>query len=64
MLLNGWKEISNHIRRGVRTAQRWERIGLPITRINTGARSPVIARSEELDQWLMRLSESKPQPLT
>lgn len=62
MLLNGWKEISNHVQRAVRTVQRWERVGLPVTRITNSARSPVIARSEELDQWLVRLRPSSPQP--
>jgi hypothetical protein len=61
MLLNGWKEISKHVQRGLRTVQRWEHLGLPVRRITSGARSPVIARSEELDQWLTRLSKSKPQ---
>jgi len=64
MLLNRWKEISNHVQRGVRTRQRWERLGLPVTRINNSVRSPVIALSEELDQWITRLSKSdQPQPL-
>jgi hypothetical protein len=57
MLLNGWKEISNHVQRSVRTVQRWERLGLPVTRITNSTRSPVIARSEEIDQWLTRLSK-------
>jgi hypothetical protein len=65
MLLNGWKEISNHLQRGVRTVQRWERLGLPIMRITKGVRSPVIARTEDLDQWLTRQeNKSDPQPLT
>ena len=63
MLLNGWKEISNYVQRGVRTAQRWECLGLPVTRINDSVRSPVIALSEELDQWITRLSKSDPQAL-
>ena len=48
MILTGWKEISNHLRYGVRTLQRWERKGLPIRRINQTRRSPVIADSDEL----------------
>jgi hypothetical protein len=32
-ILNGWKEISGYIRRGVRTAQRWEAgQGMPVHR--------------------------------
>lgn len=57
MLLNGWKEIANHAGRGVRTVQRWERLGFPVRRINKSFRSPVIARSEEIDDWLVRGDE-------
>jgi len=50
MVLNGWKEIANYMRRGVRTVQRWERFGLPIYRPSKEQAS-VIARSEDLDAW-------------
>ena len=63
MLLNGWKEISNYVQRGVRTVQRWEHLGLPVMRINQGVRSPTIARSEDIDQWLTRHGKRDPQPL-
>ena len=53
MILTGWKEISNHLRYGVRTLQRWERNGLPVTRVNRSPRSPVVADSEELDAWIL-----------
>ncbi len=51
MLLNGWKEIAQHLRCSVRTAQRWEPLGLPIHRpkLNVG---PVFAFAENLDDWL------------
>jgi len=52
MVLNGWKEIANYMRRGVRTVQRWERYGLPIHRPSKEQAS-VIARSEDLDGWLV-----------
>jgi CheY-like chemotaxis protein len=52
MLLNGWKEIASHLGRGVRTVQRWERLGLPVRRPNRRDRSAVCAFSEEVDQWL------------
>jgi len=52
MVLNGWKEIANYMRRGVRTVQRWERYGLPIYRPSKEQAS-VIARSEDLDSWLV-----------
>ncbi len=57
MILNGWKEISSHLQRGVRSVQRWECLGLPVMRINNTPRSPVIARSEDLDRWLTRQSK-------
>jgi hypothetical protein len=54
VLLNGWKEIANHVQRGVRTVQRWERdLGFPVRRLGNRARAPVIAASEEVDQWLV-----------
>lgn len=59
MLLNGWKEIANHIQRGVRTVQRWERVGLPVKRINKSVRSPVIANSEEVDDWLAKWQKNR-----
>jgi hypothetical protein len=50
-VLTGWKEISTYLRSGVRTAQRWEIIGLPVRRIGLGPIRPVIAFAEELDAW-------------
>jgi|KBSMisStaDraftv2_1062788.scaffolds.fasta_scaffold12697_3 hypothetical protein len=54
-LLSGWKEIANYMHQGVRTVQRWELIGLPVRRVNTGRRSPVIALTEDLDAWARSL---------
>ena len=51
VILNGWKEIAAHLGQGVRTIQRWEIIGLPIHRPRGGARTSVIAFTEELDVW-------------
>jgi CheY-like chemotaxis protein len=53
-ILNGWKEISQHLGRGVRTVQRWEALGLPIRRPNARNRSAVVALSGELEEWLAR----------
>ena len=53
MLLSGWKEISEHLRCGVRTAQRYEQAGLPVVRPLPGRRSHVIADSQQLDGWLL-----------
>lgn len=54
MILTSWKEIAAHLRRGVRTAQRWERAGLPVKRVTKGSRAPVVADSEDIDAWLLR----------
>jgi CheY-like chemotaxis protein len=55
MLLNGWKEISQYLKRGVRTVQRWEvQLGLPIHRPHGRSRSAVLAFGKELDEWLAR----------
>jgi hypothetical protein len=51
--LQSWKEIATYLKRGVRTAQRWERSdGLPVRRPRPGDRSPVFAFPEELDAWV------------
>lgn len=55
-ILNGWKEISNYIERGVRTAQRWEALlGMPVYRPALKDRSAVVAFSDELDSWISRI---------
>ena len=60
MLLQGWKEIAQYLRCGVRTAQRWAQQGMPTRRISIGPRSPVIAYSQEIDQWIKHeLAESR-----
>ena len=51
--LQSWKEIAAYLKRGVRTAQRWETVaGLPVRRPRPGDRSPVFAFPNEIDQWL------------
>ena len=52
MVVSGWKEIANYLRCGVRTVQRWEKVGLPVHRPLPGKRSHVVAYSEELDWWI------------
>jgi hypothetical protein len=54
MRLQGWKEISGYLKCGIRTAQRWEKQGLPVRQLGKGRRSPVFAFSEELDEWVKR----------
>lgn len=49
--LDSWKEIAAYLRRGVRTAQRWERdAGLPVRRV-AHARGAVYAFRGDLDAW-------------
>lgn len=50
-LLSGWKEIAEHLHLGVRTAQRWERLGLPVRRVSDSSCSPVVAIPDELETW-------------
>ncbi len=48
MLLNGW-----YLKCGVRTAQRWHRdLHLPVIRVRSGKRGPVMADSENLKEWM------------
>jgi hypothetical protein len=51
-LLNSWKEIAAYLGRGVRTAQRWEKYGLPVRRLAPGPRASVIADASEIDNWI------------
>jgi hypothetical protein len=50
-ILNGWKEIAECLHLTVRTAQRWEELGLPVRRVSASSCSPVIAFSEEIERW-------------
>jgi len=50
-LLSGWKEIADHLHLGVRTAQRWERLGLPVRRVFDSPCSTVVAIPDELELW-------------
>ncbi len=60
-LLNGWKEIATYLGRGVRTVQRWEaELNLPVRRPRPGDRTPVIAFSRELDEWLRGTRQGRP----
>ena|SRR5215469_5538207 len=52
-ILSGWKDIANYLRKGVRTAQRYEReLRLPIHRPNRRSAGSVIATKAELDGWV------------
>src|SRR5215467_7164342 len=63
-ILTGWKEIANHLHRGVRTVQRYERdFGLPIRRPAAKRGSAVIATTVELDAWVTASSIRDALPL-
>src|SRR5881392_808370 len=62
MILSGWKEIAGHLRRGVRTVQRWEHYGLPVRRPAGRSRSAVFAISEEIDRWAHSRPNGRPEP--
>jgi adenylate cyclase len=50
--LDSWKEIAAYLKRGVRTAQRWERDeGLPVRRLKHDTQGSVYAIRGELDAW-------------
>jgi|WetSurSiteA1Bulk_404760.scaffolds.fasta_scaffold04875_3 eukaryotic-like serine/threonine-protein kinase len=56
-ILDSWKEIAEHLRRNVRTCQRWEReMGLPVHRLDGSSKARVFAYSGELDRWLAEKS--------
>src|SRR5215469_326598 len=47
-----WKEISAYLKRGVRTAQRWERFEqLPVRRHKHARQESVYALRSEIDEW-------------
>lgn len=50
--LTSWKEIAQHLGKGVRTVQRWEREGLPVRRPKDGQKGRVLAFPEEIDRWV------------
>ena len=52
MILKGWKDIAKYLGCGVRTVQRWEKLGMPVRRPTKGARSAAMAITEELAAWL------------
>jgi CheY-like chemotaxis protein len=56
MILKGWKDTANYVGCGVRTVQRWEKLGLPVRRPTKGLRSAVVAITEEIDAWVKRRS--------
>jgi tetratricopeptide (TPR) repeat protein len=59
--LDGWKSIASHLRRDIRTVQRWEqREGLPVHRHEHQRQATAYAYGSELDQWRRRRSADLP----
>ena len=55
-LLDSWKEISDHLKRKIRTCQYWEkRHGLPVHRIEDSPKARVFAYKGELDLWMQKM---------
>lgn len=52
MILKGWKDIAKYLGCGLRTAQRWEALGLPVRRPGHRLRSAVVALTNDLDAWV------------
>ena len=52
MILKGWKDIAKYLGCGLRTAQRWETLGLPVRRPAHRLRSAVVALTNDLDAWV------------
>ena len=50
--LRSWKEIAAYFGTDERTVKRWEARGLPVQRVPGGARTPVYADTQALDQWM------------
>ncbi|MBI4477575.1 MAG: FG-GAP repeat protein [Acidobacteria bacterium] len=64
--LDSWKEIAAHLKRSVRTVQRWEKDeGLPVHRHRHDKAGTVYAHGEEIDAWWRsRRSRLAPQTWT
>lgn len=59
--LDSWKEIASYLKRGGRTARRWERLeGLPVHRHRHGKQATVYAFPHEIDRWLETRSVDEP----
>ncbi len=51
-ILDSWKEISDFLKRDIRTCQRYEReLGMPVRRLEGSSRARVFAYKDEIDAW-------------
>jgi hypothetical protein len=61
-ILTSWKEIANHLGKGIRTVQRWEQaIGLPVRRPHGRRNGVVLAHCDEIDAWTRTHFEGRSQ---
>jgi tetratricopeptide (TPR) repeat protein len=52
--LDSWKEIADYLKKGERTAKRWEKErALPVHHVPGGGHGSVYAFTAELDEWLL-----------
>jgi tetratricopeptide (TPR) repeat protein len=52
-ILESWKEISDYLKRSIKTCQRWEvEFGLPILRFDGTPSARVFAYVDDLDRWM------------
>ena len=59
-VLTSWKEIAQHLGKGVRTVQRWELcMGLPVRRPMGRVRGMVLSYTDELDAWMQTRFKDK-----
>lgn len=64
-LLDGWKDIADHLGKSVRTAQRWEaEFNLPVHRLGRRDGEGIYAYRSEIDKWRRPSSEQEPQQPT
>jgi tetratricopeptide (TPR) repeat protein len=55
-LLDSWKEISEYLKRKIRTCQYWEKKhGLPVHRLENSPKARVFAYKRELDGWMQKM---------
>jgi hypothetical protein len=59
VLLNGWKQVCDYLGCSRRTAQRWAKSGMPIRRVGAGSRGHIMAKPDDLDNWI-RFGSNRP----
>ena len=60
-ILDSWKEISDYLKRDIRTCRRYERdLGLPVRRLDGTSQARVFAYQDEIDVWLAKKLGGRP----